>query len=109
MLDLRKSLSVRRGLLLLPYDCFSYLFDTNYPSFKDITPLFLTCSKLNTISNTYINNILQKNYKLLISNNYLKTPKQTYNSIYKIYEDKFYICKDKLCDLTEQSIITNDI
>lgn len=96
-------------LLFLPNDCLSYLFDTSYPSLKDITPLFITCHKLNTISDTCTNNILNKNYKLLIRNNHLKTPKQTYNSIYKIYEEKFVMCKTKLCDLAIQSVITNNV
>lgn len=105
----KESLPVEGGFLLLPNDCLSYLFDTSYPFLTDITPLFITCHKLNTISDTCTNSILQKNYKLLIRNNYLKTPKQTYNSIYKIYGEKFVMCKTKLCDLAFQSVITNNI
>ena len=95
-------------MLGLTDDCLTYLFHVSYPFLKDITYLFITCHKLNTISNICINNILKKNYKLLIRNDYLKTPKQTYGSISRIYGEKFVMCKSKLCDLAVQSVLTNN-
>jgi hypothetical protein len=95
-------------MLDLPNDCFFYLFDISYPSLRDIIPLFLTCNKLNSISDSYVNVVLNKDYKMIIRNNYLKTPKHTYNSIYKIYGNKFVMCKTKLSDLAVESMITNN-
>ncbi len=96
-------------MLELTDDCFSYLFDISYPFFKDVIPLFITYYKLNIISNTCTNNILQKNYKLLIRDYDLKNPKKVYNSIYKIYGDKFVMCRYKLFNLANQSVTTDNI
>ena len=80
-------------MLDLPDDFFSHLFQMNYPSFKNISPLFSTCNKLNLLSNLYIINIIKKDYKLLVRNYYVKSPKRIYNSIYKIYGNKFVLEK----------------
>jgi len=96
-------------MLDLPDDCLLYLFNLNYPSFENIRALFLTCNKLNLLSDVYINNILKKDFKLIIRDNHLKTPKQSYILIYKIYGSKFVLDKSKLQYLAVQSMITNNI
>jgi len=96
-------------MLDLPDDCLLYLFNLNYPSFENTRALFLTCTKLNLLSDVYINNIIKKDFKLIIRDNNLKTPKQNYMLISKIYGSKFVLDKSKLQDLAIQSILTNNI
>lgn len=96
-------------MLDLPDDCLLYLFNLNYPSFENIKVLFLTCTKLNLISDIYINNILNKNFRLIIRDNYLKSAKKTYMSIYKLYGSTFTLERSKLEFLAVQSLLTNNI
>jgi len=96
-------------MLSLSNDCLLLLFDIGYPSFKDMKSLFMTCSVLNDISNSYIKELLNKNYKLLIRNYNLTTPKHSYYLIHSIYGIKFNLEKNKLLSLTQQSIINNNL
>ena len=96
-------------MLDLLNDCLLYLFNLNYPSFENIRSLFLTCNKLNLLSDVYINNILKKDFKLIIRDNHIKNPKSTYMLICKIYGSKFVLDKSKLQYLAVQSILTNNI
>ena len=94
-------------MLDLPDDCLKYLFRCS--SFGNIIPLFSTCNRLNVISDNYINDILKKDFRLLIRDNKLENIKKSYMSIYKIYGNKFILDKSKLQNLLNESIITNNM
>ena len=96
-------------MLDLPDDCLLYLFNLNYPSFENIRSLFLTCTRLNLLSDVYINNVLKKDFKLIIRDNNLNNAKESYMLIYKIYGNIFTLDKSKLQFLAVQSLLTNNI
>jgi hypothetical protein len=77
--------------------------------FENIGSLFLTCSKLNLLSDSYINNILKKDFKLIIRGNNLNNVKKSYMLIYKIYGNNFNFERSKLKGLAVQSLLTNNI
>lgn len=93
----------------IPDDYFTHLCNIDYSYHKDLAPLFLTCQKLYLLNNININEILKRKYQLLIRNNHIENPKKTYYNIYKIYKDRFVMCKEKLSDLAVTSIQTNNV
>lgn len=96
-------------MLDLPDDCIKYLFNINYPCFENVQPLFLICKKMQLTIDSYIHDIFRRDYKLIIRDNHLENPLKTFKLIYKIYGDKFVMCRTKLSDLAIQSIITNNM
>lgn len=106
---------------LIPEDYFTYLCNINYKCYKDSMSIFLTCRKLYLMGNTITNNILGKNYKVLIQDYYIEDPKKTYCNIYDTYGrdftmlkynsklTNFITCKSKITNLAIESILTNNI
>ena len=92
--------------MFLTDDCFTYLCSLYNLSKNN---LFLTCQKLYQISNHYFNDVLKRDYKLLIRSNTLLNPKQSYASIFKIYGSSFIIHRYYLIELAEDCIITNNL
>lgn len=86
----------------IPDDCLTHLYNIE-------SSLFLTCKRLYSISNVVFNEILKRDYKMLIRNNYLENAMKTYHCIYNVYGSEFVLCKDKLSNLIIKSLSTNNI
>lgn len=94
---------------VIPDDCIRYLCSLDHIYIINLQPLFLTCKKIYVISNRYFNDIINRDYKLLIQDNHIEYPKNAYLSMYKIYGNKIVIDISKLHYLMILIISTNNI
>ena len=90
-------------------DTLSYLIETILDN-NDCYDLssFLVSRKTKSVIDIVVNNKLKLNYKIVIRNNTLLNPLQSYANIYKIYGNKFCIDKVKLENLICLIIINNN-
>lgn len=77
-------------------DTLGYLIEIILDSSYLILSTFLICHKIKTFSDITINNRLKRNYKILIKDNYLINPLQSYYHVNKILGNSFTLNKNKI-------------